>query len=254
MTTTTAATGSRCPDAPADPGPPVPAGSTSTPTSRRRRAGDPRASSPTASTYRPSVDETRHDFEHQANFDLARDVLVAEIDGRLVASAERNIVVRDGVAVHQSDCRVHPDDPATRHRTGADPLAGAASSRGGRANGRDRAARARHVGRRQERPPVDRAPRVRGLPAGPLRLHDGPPALGADPGRAAARRSRGSAGRRGRPPEDLGRRLRGVRGPLGEPPSGPRRTSSAGSRCRTSTRACAGSRGTATRSRARSWT
>jgi mycothiol synthase len=59
--------------------------------------------------YRPSVDDTRHDYEHRANFDVARDVIVAEIDGRMVGSAERNIAVRDGIAVHQSDCVVLPE-------------------------------------------------------------------------------------------------------------------------------------------------
>jgi len=56
-----------------------------------------------------SPEDVRHDLEHQANFDLARDVLIAEIDGRIVGEAEQNVVVRDGVAVHQWNGWVHPD-------------------------------------------------------------------------------------------------------------------------------------------------
>jgi mycothiol synthase len=57
-----------------------------------------------------SAEDVRHDLEHQANFDLGRDVLVAEIDGRIVGEVEQKVVVRDGVAVHQWDAWVHPDD------------------------------------------------------------------------------------------------------------------------------------------------
>jgi mycothiol synthase len=60
--------------------------------------------------YALSAEDVRHDLEHQAHFDLGRDVLVAEIDGRIVGEAEQNVVVRDGVAVHQWNAWVHPDD------------------------------------------------------------------------------------------------------------------------------------------------
>jgi mycothiol synthase len=57
-----------------------------------------------------SAEEVRHDLEHQGNFDLGRDVLIAELGGRIVGEAEQKVVVRDGVAVHQWDAWVHPDD------------------------------------------------------------------------------------------------------------------------------------------------
>jgi mycothiol synthase len=59
--------------------------------------------------YALSPEDVRHDLEHQSHVDLARDVLIAEIDGRIVGEAEQNVVVRDGVAVHQWNAFVHPD-------------------------------------------------------------------------------------------------------------------------------------------------
>jgi mycothiol synthase len=56
-----------------------------------------------------STEDVRNDLEHQANFDLDRDVLIAEIDGRIVGETEQNVVVRGGVAVHQFNLWVHPD-------------------------------------------------------------------------------------------------------------------------------------------------
>ena len=56
-----------------------------------------------------SPEDIRHDLEHQANFDLERDVLIAEIDGRIVGESERYVVIRGGTAVHQWDAFVHPD-------------------------------------------------------------------------------------------------------------------------------------------------
>jgi len=56
-----------------------------------------------------SADEIRHDFAHKANFDIDRDVVVAELDGRLVGEVEVNVVVRDGIAVHSVVGWVHPD-------------------------------------------------------------------------------------------------------------------------------------------------
>ena len=56
-----------------------------------------------------SADEVRHDLTHKANFDIDRDVVVAELEGRLVGEVEVNVVVRDGIAVHSFDGWVHPD-------------------------------------------------------------------------------------------------------------------------------------------------
>ncbi|HEX5013578.1 MAG TPA: GNAT family N-acetyltransferase [Candidatus Limnocylindrales bacterium] len=56
-----------------------------------------------------SAADVRNDLEHQANFDLQRDVLIAEIDGQMVGEAEGHVVVREGVAVYQWDAFVHPD-------------------------------------------------------------------------------------------------------------------------------------------------
>jgi mycothiol synthase len=56
-----------------------------------------------------SEDDIRHDLEHKSNFDLARDLVIAEIDGRIVGEVEINVAVRDGVAVHQFVGFVHPD-------------------------------------------------------------------------------------------------------------------------------------------------
>jgi mycothiol synthase len=57
----------------------------------------------------PTVDNLRNELEHRSNFDLARDMLAAEIDGTLVALTEMHIAVRDGVALHQMDGWVSPD-------------------------------------------------------------------------------------------------------------------------------------------------
>jgi mycothiol synthase len=57
----------------------------------------------------PTVDDLRNDLVHRSNFDISRDMLAAEIDGRLVALTETNIAVRDEVAVHQMDGWVLPD-------------------------------------------------------------------------------------------------------------------------------------------------
>ena len=59
--------------------------------------------------YQLSPEDVRHDLEHQPNFDLGRDVLIAEIDRRIIGEAEHNVVVRDGVAVHQWNAWVHPE-------------------------------------------------------------------------------------------------------------------------------------------------
>ncbi|HET7029416.1 MAG TPA: GNAT family N-acetyltransferase [Candidatus Limnocylindrales bacterium] len=51
----------------------------------------------------------RVDFEHLAEFDPRRDVLLVEIDGALVAAAQTNVRTRDGMAVHHVDGWVRPD-------------------------------------------------------------------------------------------------------------------------------------------------
>ena len=56
-----------------------------------------------------SADEVRHDLTHKANFDIDRDVVVVDLDGRLVGEVEVNVVVRDGIAVHSIVGWVHPD-------------------------------------------------------------------------------------------------------------------------------------------------
>jgi mycothiol synthase len=56
-----------------------------------------------------SEGDIRHDLEHKSNFDLARDLLIAEVDGRIVGEIEVNVGVRDGIAVHQFEGFVHPD-------------------------------------------------------------------------------------------------------------------------------------------------
>jgi mycothiol synthase len=56
-----------------------------------------------------SAEDVRHDLEHTRNFELARDVLVAEIDGRIVGVVETHIGVRDGIAVHEFEGWVHPE-------------------------------------------------------------------------------------------------------------------------------------------------
>jgi mycothiol synthase len=56
----------------------------------------------------PSVDNLRVDFDHTPEFDPRRDVLVAEIDGALVAATQTNVRVRDGAPVHHLDGWVRP--------------------------------------------------------------------------------------------------------------------------------------------------
>jgi mycothiol synthase len=59
--------------------------------------------------YIPSVEEFRNELEHQAEFDPARDMVVAEIDGQIIAGTRRTIRVRDGVVQHQLECWVLPE-------------------------------------------------------------------------------------------------------------------------------------------------
>jgi len=56
-----------------------------------------------------SAEEVRHDLGHKSNFDIERDVVIAELDGRVVGEVEVNVVIRGGVAVHSFVGWVHPD-------------------------------------------------------------------------------------------------------------------------------------------------
>jgi mycothiol synthase len=57
----------------------------------------------------PTVESLRNDLQHQSNFDLARDTLVAEAaDGELVGAIETSIGVRDGIALHSMETWVRP--------------------------------------------------------------------------------------------------------------------------------------------------
>jgi mycothiol synthase len=56
-----------------------------------------------------SPEGLRVEYEHQAEFDPRRDVLVAELDGRLVGATETSVRTRDGIAVHELFGWVHPD-------------------------------------------------------------------------------------------------------------------------------------------------
>lgn len=60
--------------------------------------------------YAPSAADFRNDLEHHANFDPARDMLVAEIDGVLVAATQTGSQVRAGVVQHQTEGWVRPDN------------------------------------------------------------------------------------------------------------------------------------------------
>jgi mycothiol synthase len=57
----------------------------------------------------PTVESTRVEFEHLGEFDPRRDVLLAEIDGRLVAAAWTHVRTRNRMAVHHVDGWVLPD-------------------------------------------------------------------------------------------------------------------------------------------------
>ena len=200
--------------------------------------------------YTLSTDDIRNDLEHQANFDIERDVLIAEIDSRIVGETEQSVVVREGVAVHQFNLWVHPDVRGrgigrtllrwteSRAREAAAEWSGSEphelgvwvdSQMGGaiallESSGYRRA----RYGFMMVRPLAEPIPTAV-LPAG-LEVARSPMPTTAGSGMLTPRRSRTTPTRQ---------RAR-------------RRTSSAGSGCRISTRACGAWRGTVTRSRARS--
>jgi mycothiol synthase len=59
--------------------------------------------------YAPSVEDFRTEIGHRAHFDPGRDMLIAEIDGRLVGATEHSVELRAGVVQHQVVGWVRPD-------------------------------------------------------------------------------------------------------------------------------------------------
>jgi len=59
--------------------------------------------------YAPSVEDFRNEIEHRAHFDPGRDMLLAEIDGRLVAGTEHGVRLRAGVVQHELAGWVRPE-------------------------------------------------------------------------------------------------------------------------------------------------
>lgn len=58
--------------------------------------------------WMPTVDNLRSDHDHGGEFDPRRDLLLAEVDGDLVAAGETSVRTRDGIGVHQVDGWVLP--------------------------------------------------------------------------------------------------------------------------------------------------
>jgi mycothiol synthase len=59
--------------------------------------------------YLPNAETIRIEYEHWPEFDPRRDVIVLELDGRIVAATETSVRTREGIAVHHVDGWVHPD-------------------------------------------------------------------------------------------------------------------------------------------------
>ena len=57
----------------------------------------------------PTVDGLKNDHRHTAEFDPRRDLVLVEVDDRLVGAAETNVRTRDGEAVHHIDGWVTPE-------------------------------------------------------------------------------------------------------------------------------------------------
>jgi mycothiol synthase len=57
----------------------------------------------------PSAENLRIEVENKPGFVIARDMLIAEVDGRIVGEANGTATIRDGYAVHYLWGRVHPD-------------------------------------------------------------------------------------------------------------------------------------------------
>jgi mycothiol synthase len=56
----------------------------------------------------PTIENVRADHDHQAEYDPRRDVLLAEVDGHLVAAATTDVRTREGVGHHQVEGWVRP--------------------------------------------------------------------------------------------------------------------------------------------------
>jgi mycothiol synthase len=57
----------------------------------------------------PSPENLRIEVENKSSFVIARDMLIAEVDGQLVGEADGTATIRDGKPVHMLSGRVHPD-------------------------------------------------------------------------------------------------------------------------------------------------
>ena len=113
--------------------------------------------------YLPTVDSLRNEHEHGGEFDPRRDLIVAEIEGEMVAAALTEVRTRAGPS------RV----AAARSRPGPPPLDRAARRRG-RPGRRTRSGAADRIVARREPGWRDDPLRIRGLRDRPLRLPDGP--------------------------------------------------------------------------------
>ena len=58
--------------------------------------------------YLPTVANLRLEHEHGGEFDPGRDLILAEIDGAVIAAAETMVQTRDGIGVHHVEGWVHP--------------------------------------------------------------------------------------------------------------------------------------------------
>ena len=59
--------------------------------------------------WRPTANHLRDEMAASVGMDIATDVVVAEIDGRMVAIGEVERVLRDGIAVYHTWGTVHPE-------------------------------------------------------------------------------------------------------------------------------------------------
>ena len=123
--------------------------------------------------YLPTVDSLRNEHEHGGEFDPRRDLIVAEVEGEMVAAALTEVRTRAGIGVHHVEGWVHPGVAAARSRPGPPPLDRAARRRG-RPGRRTRAGAAYRIVARREPGRRDDPLRIRGLRDRPLRLPDGP--------------------------------------------------------------------------------
>jgi mycothiol synthase len=59
--------------------------------------------------YAPAADELRVEFSHGTEFDPRRDIVLALVDGDLVAAGQTSVRTRDGKGVHQVEGWVRPE-------------------------------------------------------------------------------------------------------------------------------------------------